>query len=92
MAISDSSWNKIKRELSNLTSKELLRALSRDGWEKEETGGATICLRKGDDRVVVHYHPKKTYGSKLLKGLIQGIGWDAQDLKRLKLIRKHTKV
>ena len=92
MAIPDWVWNKIKGQLSNLTSKELIRALRKDGWEQEEDRKATIAFRKGSDRVVVHYHPKKTYGYRLLKGLIHDIGWSAQDLKRLKLISKKTKV
>jgi len=37
--------------------------------------------------VVIHYHPRKTYGPGLLKGLLADIGWDEKDLKRLKLIK-----
>jgi hypothetical protein len=35
----------------------------------------------------VHYHPKETYGPKLLKGLLEEIGWTEDELKRLKLIK-----
>ena len=42
--------------------------------------------RKKSARVSVHYHPKKTYGEKMLKALLDDIGWDDKDLKRLKLI------
>ena len=39
-------------------------------------------------RVVIHYHPKKTYGPGLLKDLVRDIGWTDDDLIRLKLIKK----
>ena len=42
----------------------------------------------GNDRIVVHFHPKKTYGPKLLKKLLSDTGWDESDLARLKLIKK----
>jgi predicted RNA binding protein YcfA (HicA-like mRNA interferase family) len=42
----------------------------------------------GNDRIVVHFHPKKTYGPKLLKNLLSDTGWDESDLVRLKLIKK----
>ncbi len=38
-------------------------------------------------RVSIHYHPKKTYGPKLLKKLLRQIGWTEDDLRRLKLIK-----
>ena len=41
---------------------------------------------KGAARVSVHFHPKKTFGAKLLKGLIDDTGWSDDDLRRLKLV------
>ena len=38
--------------------------------------------------VTIHYHPGKTYGAKLLKGLLEDIGCSTADMKRLKLIKK----
>lgn len=65
-----------------------MKALVKDGWEREETSGATQGYYKGEgQRVVIHYHPKKTYRPKLLKALIADIGWSEKDLKRLKLIK-----
>lgn len=76
-------WNQIK----NITADELVRALERDGWIQDESMGAVLVYLRGDQRVTIHYHPKKTYGPKLLKALLSDIGWDEEDLKRLKLAK-----
>ena len=76
-------------QLRNRTAADLIRAFKADGWEDDITRGATLAFRKGPGRrVVVHYHPKKTYGAKLLKALIRDTGWSPDDLRRLKLIKK----
>jgi len=90
MAITNDAW----RQIRNITAEEIIRALKRDGWEQERNRGATIGLRKKKedsfdyDRIVVHFHPKKTYTPKLLKKNLSDIGWDGSDLIRLKLIKK----
>lgn len=89
MALAQSVWN----QLRNCTADHLIRALKADGWEEDINRGATRAFRRLVDeqtvrRVVIHYHPKKTYGAKLLKGLIEDTGWNSDDLKRLKLIKK----
>ena len=81
-------WNQLK----SITVKKLMDALEKDGWEKGGNKSARIPYRKveenGDvNRIVIHYHPQKTYGAKLLKGLLGQIGWSIEDLKRLKLIK-----
>ena len=38
-------------------------------------------------RVVVHYHPRKTYVPGLLKAPLEATVWSEKDLKRLKLIK-----
>ncbi len=58
----------------------------------EDRRGARIgFIKKGlgtkTRRVVIHYHPNKTYSPKLLKKLLSDCGWDESDLKRLKLIK-----
>lgn len=79
-----SVWNQLK----NRTVSDLIRALKADGWKEDSTSGATRAFRPGlRRRVVIHYHPKKTYGPKLLKALLDDIGWSTTDLKRLKLIK-----
>ena len=53
-------------------------------------GAILVFVKKGNphnDRVGIHYHPKKTYGAGLLKGLLSDIGRSIDDLRRLKLIK-----
>ena len=88
MTYSKNTWNQLK----NLTAGGLIRALEKDGWIREVKRGAIQAFRQENDgktvnRVTVHYHPKKTYGAKFLKGLLADIGWSEKDLKRLKLIK-----
>jgi len=86
MAFPSEVWNQLK----NLTADDLISALCRDGWYKDPASkGAIIGYIKEETRkrIVIHYHPKKTYGAKLLQSLLHDIGWNEDDLKRLKLIR-----
>ena len=83
MAFSKSVWDQLK----NITPKEVISALERDGWVKDVTRGATRAYYKEGQRVVIHYHPKKTYGPGILKGILGDIGWSEKDLSRLKLIK-----
>lgn len=88
MAYPPNVWNQIK----NLTADDLVSALQKDGWTKDASckGAILVFVKKanpGNDRVGIHYHPKKTYGAGLLKSLIADIGWSEADLRRLKLIK-----
>ncbi len=85
MAFSSSAWDQLK----NKTADDLIAALERDGWtlEPECKGAIQVYRKSSGTRVGIHYHPKKTYGPKLLKGLLEDIGWDERDMKRLKLIK-----
>lgn len=77
-------------QLKNVTVEDLIRALKKDSFRLDTSHGAQqVYYRESDNRrVVIHYHPKKTYRSaSLLKGLIEDIGWSPQDMKRLKLIK-----
>jgi predicted RNA binding protein YcfA (HicA-like mRNA interferase family) len=75
-------------QLKNLTAEEIVRALIKDGWVKEKgSGGIRIYLGPDKKRVGIHYHPHKTFGPKLLKGLLEDIGWTESDFERLKLIK-----
>ena len=83
-------------QLKNKTIQEIASALERDGWEKEESSGATQGYRhpnrpSNNNRVVLHIHPKATKGPKILKGLLDQIQWSECDLVRLKLIKKLSK-
>ena len=86
MSISRSSWSQLK----SVTANDFIRALKKDGWVDEERRGATRCFSKDGRRIVIHYHPKKTFGDKLMKGLVRDTGWSEGDLAELKLIRKPT--
>lgn len=85
MAFSPSAWDQIR----NKTADDLIAALKKDEWKLEpECKGAIQVYRSPDGRRVgIHYHPHKTYGPKLLKGLLADIGWEEKDLRRLKLIK-----
>lgn len=75
-------------QLRNITADQLIRALQRDGWIRDETRGAEQVFRHEDGRrVAIHYHPGKTYGPKLLRALLQDIGWSVEDMRRLKLVK-----
>jgi predicted RNA binding protein YcfA (HicA-like mRNA interferase family) len=88
VAFSPNVWNQLK----NVTADDLVRALERDGWTPDPSSKGAIqgFIKKHgivNERVTIHYHPKKTYGPKLLKGLIKDIGWNDEDLTRLRLIK-----
>jgi predicted RNA binding protein YcfA (HicA-like mRNA interferase family) len=90
MAFPPNVWNQLK----NLTADDLISALLRDGWVKDPSSkGAILAYIKRDqtgkpiNRIGIHYHPKKTYGAKLLNSLLGDIGWTEDDMRRLKLIR-----
>lgn len=87
MAFPPNVWSQLK----NLTADDLIKALHRDGWERDPASRGAILgfIQSGspNKRVTIHYHPKKTYGPKLLKGLLADIGWTEADLRRLKLVK-----
>ena len=83
MSISHSSWAQIK----SITATELMSALTKDDWSRDVAGGSIHIYTKDTKRVSVHFHPKKTFGPKLLKGLIEDTGWTDNDLRRLKLVK-----
>jgi len=75
-------------QLKNKTADDLISALNKDGWKPDEMAGAEQIYRHPDGRrVSIHYHPKKTYSPKLLKALLEDIGWTEDDMRRLKLIK-----
>ena len=82
-------WNQLK----NKTVQDFARALKRDGWTEEIRRGATVGYRHATrdpnhNRVVLHMHPKGAKGPKIIKGLLDTIGWNEDDLVRLGLIKR----
>ena len=80
-------------QLKNKTAAAWIKALKKDGWVEERSSGATRGFVKHSvdgasrRRVVIHYHPKKQYGPRLIKMLLRDTGWDDNDLRRLKMTR-----
>ena len=84
MAFSKQVWD----QLRNKSPKDLMSALEKDGAVLDTTRGAVQVYRYSNgERVTIHFHPGKTYGPKLLKALIEDIGWSEKDMRRLKLIK-----
>lgn len=85
MNYSKNTWQQLK----NKTADEIIAALLKDGFESDTHLRAQHIYRHKDGRrVSIHYHPAKVYGKKLLKALLEDIGWTEADLIRLKLARK----
>ena len=86
----------VRSQLRSITAQRLIDALLRDGWVEQAKMGAKRAFKKSQEnlpakRVVIHYHPKRTYGIKLLTSLLGEIGWTEDDLARLKLIKRKGK-
>jgi predicted RNA binding protein YcfA (HicA-like mRNA interferase family) len=76
-------WSQLKA----INSGKLIAALRNDGWAERASGGSAIIFKKQKRKVSIHSHPQKEYGPKQLRELFKDIGWNEQDLKRLKLIK-----
>jgi len=83
VTISGSTWSQVK----NITAADLCAALEKDGFSCDMNGGSMRIYKKGSARISVHFHPKKTFGPKLLKSLLDDTGWSDDDLRRLKVIK-----
>ena len=84
MKYSQNTWNQLK----NLSPKELMAALEKDGARPDVSRGAVLVYRyPNGKRVTIHFHPGKSYFRGTLKGLLDDIGWTEDDLRRLKLIK-----
>ena len=85
---SKSSWGQLK----NKTIQEIAKALEKDGWTKEDAKGATQGYRHPNadstsNRVVLHMHPKATKSPRILKGLLDTIGWSEAEMQKLGLLK-----
>ena len=85
MSFRDDIW----KQLKNMSADRLISALLKDGFVLDATVRTERIYRHEEGRkVTIHYHVgSKTYGPKLLRALLQDIGWTEKDLRRLKLIK-----
>ena len=84
MALPKQIWDQLRAT----PIEDFISALERDGFARDNAsaGAVQAFIRKeksGNRRVVLHYHPGKTWGAKFLKGLIDDAGWTLGDLVRL---------
>ena len=75
--------------LRNLTAREFISALIRDGFEFDRGDGSHQIFYNPDGRrVTVMFHGKgSTFDRKTLKSMLKQADWTEADLRRLKLIK-----
>jgi predicted RNA binding protein YcfA (HicA-like mRNA interferase family) len=75
--------------LRNLSAREIISALVRDGFSFDRGDGShQIYYHPDHRRVTVIFHGgSSTFTRKTLKSMIEQAGWTEEDLKRLKLMR-----
>ncbi|HEY3277767.1 MAG TPA: hypothetical protein VGJ94_14210 [Syntrophorhabdaceae bacterium] len=78
-------WNQLK----NTTAKELKKALDNDeNWQPDGSKGSILLYSHPDGRKAgIHFHSGKTYGPKMLKGLLDYISWSENEMRELGLIK-----
>jgi predicted RNA binding protein YcfA (HicA-like mRNA interferase family) len=76
-------------QLRNLSARELISALVRDGFGYDRGDGShQIYYHTDGRRVTVIFHGgNRSFKRKTLKSMIDQTRWTEDDLKRLKLIR-----
>ena len=78
-------------QIKNTTKLEFIKALKRDGFERDEASkqGAILVFRHNDGRrVTVHWHAKQSFGKHRLFEMFKAVGWvTAEDLKRVRLVK-----
>jgi len=75
-------------QLKNISAAELISALKKAGWKPRRSRGAQQVFTHFSGKIVsIHYHPHKTFTATLPASLLEDIGWDIEDLARLKLIK-----
>ena len=75
--------------LRNITTRELVRALERDGFvvqRNTQTGGLVYRHRDGRN-TLIHYHAgRRAFARKTLSSILSAVRWTEADLRRLGLI------
>lgn len=72
-------------KLPSLTSKELIKALKKIGFEPHHQKGSHLTLKRSSDkrRVVIPIHPGKTIKMGTLKGILDDAGLSKKELNKL---------
>lgn len=80
-------------QLKGVTLQQFQAALEKDGWVHRPTHSSRVNYYKDgvENPITLHPHPKKTFSPGLLKTLLDQTGWEVDDFKRLKLIKKNTR-
>jgi predicted RNA binding protein YcfA (HicA-like mRNA interferase family) len=75
--------------LRNVTAREIISALNRDGFTWDRGGGShqVYCHADGRRVTVIFHAGSDTFRRKTLKSMIEQTCWTEDDLRRLKLIR-----
>ena len=78
----------ILKELRELTARELISALERDGFVSRRTArGHHVYRHKDRRRVILAMHaPGDTFPAKTLASIFEGAHWSDADLVRLGLV------
>jgi predicted RNA binding protein YcfA (HicA-like mRNA interferase family) len=74
--------------LRNITAREMISALIRDGFEFDRAAGShqIYCHRDGRRVTVMFHGGNATFARKTLKSMMTQTHWTSEDLKRLKLV------
>jgi predicted RNA binding protein YcfA (HicA-like mRNA interferase family) len=75
-------------ELRELTARELVSALERDGFALRRTHGSHRVYRHSNGRrvIIAMHSPGETFPAKTLASIVQSAGWSGSDLRRLELL------
>ena len=76
-------------QLRNLSVREIIRALEKDGFAYRRARGSDKVYRHPDGRrAVIHYHKgSDTLPLGTLRSVLDGTLWTQADLRRLKLVK-----
>lgn len=77
------------RQLKAKDCKDIMRALRAAGYQEDVTSGATRgFINAVGHRLIIRYHSKGGYQRKLLKALLDELGWSVSELAQYGLIKK----
>ena len=86
MKLPKNVWEQLKGK----TKAEFISAIEKDGFLLDEKVRTERVYRHSDGRkvTILFHHGNDTFGPGLLKALLEDVGWNVADMRRLKLIKK----